>query len=767
MGNESKRTMISVKVDIKTIKRLTVFLACSLGFFSANAQIVILREVLNFGRGNELAVASAFFFWLAGIGTGAWVFAFARLGRRQGAALYIIGWLAIICSFLAAALCRIFGALVLEPGVAVSITDLLLCCAVGLYLPGLAMGALFPVIVRCGNKTVSGSLLYLLEAAGSAAAGFLFSFLLAGRVGHFAILAGAAIPMVVAQALFFTAGRSRPAAASAWAAAACFCAASLAGSGPVDSATHALRWKSTTGGLELIRTVDTKYQRLDLALAEDEYSIFSDSTFDFMFPDPYGAGRLADTVLLQHTSPKRMLVIGGSPVDIAERSKAHGLEKIDYVQLDPVVMDLVAQGQGAKVKRYFCPGCIGAFRPMDGRRFVRLAEKHSYDIIWAELADPLTLLVNRYFTVEFYRRIEQVLRPGGVFVTGFSLDYTSPQQSSKRYGASILKTIGAVFKKTLLGLHSRVLVFASDASGGQTGDPDELSRRAAARGLDPLLCAPEMFENIFVESKSRWLRGQLEKEEAVINRDMHPVSYRLQLQYFVHLTGADIRKGEKGLQESILEKTWEVPWWLALLPALAAAGLLLAKRRKTAAASAPLVYAMALTGASGILIQIVLLFAYQTFSGIMYEGLGLLYGAFMIGLVAGTAAGNKFEDRSVLIAELIVMANTGAVLLLLPAASGAVLIIPVFVVTTGFAVGFSFPLLYAAHRRIQESMKKEGFVKSAGIIDGADHIGAAVGALLCALVLIPSFGLEITLALVLAYKLSSFIPLLYHSQKKT
>ncbi|MFH1436405.1 MAG: hypothetical protein ABIJ56_11865 [Pseudomonadota bacterium] len=759
--------MISVKNENKAVKRLTVLLACSLGFFSANAQIVILREVLNFGRGNELAVASAFFFWLAGIGTGAWVFAFARPGNR-GLALYILGWVSIICSFCAAALCRVFGALVLEPGVAVSITDLLLCCAVGLFLPGLAVGALFPVILRSGFRTVNGSLLYLLEAAGSAAAGFLFTFLLAGRVGHFAILAGAAIPMVAAQTLFFTAGRSRSGSVAAWAAAACFSAASLAGSGALDSAAHAMRFKSITGGLELLRTVETKYQRLDLALAEDEYSIFSDSTFDFTFPDPYGAGRLADTVLLQHPSPKRMLVIGGSPVDIAERSKAHGLEKTDYVQLDPAVMDLVRQGQGDLVERYFCPGCVGAFRPMDGRRFVRLAKKRGYDIIWAELADPLTLLVNRYYTVEFYRQVEQVLRPGGMFVTGFSLDYTSPQESSKRYSAGILKTIGAVFEKTLLGLHSRVLVFASDASGGQTGDPDELSRRAAARGLDPLLYPPEMFENMFVEQRSRWLRGQLEKQEAVINRDMHPVSYRLQLQTFVHLTGADIRKGEKGLQESILEKTWQVPWWLALLPALAAAGLLMARRRKEAASSSvPLVYAMALTGASGILLQIVLLFAYQTFSGIMYEGLGLLYGAFMFGLVAGTAAGRKFEDKSALIAELAVMANTGAVLLLLPAASQAVALIPVFVFTTGFAVGFSFPLLYAAHRRLRESMKKEGFVQSAGIIDGADHVGAAVGAFVCALVLIPSFGLESTLALVLAYKLSSFFPLLSFSRKKS
>ena len=757
--------MISVKADIKSVKRLTVLLACSLGFFSANAQIVILREVLNFGRGNELAVASAFFFWLAGIGAGAWVFAFARIENR-GLALYILGWVSIICSFCAAALCRVFGALVLEPGIAVSITNLLLCCCAGLFLPGIAMGALFPIILRCGGRTVSGSLLYLLEAAGSAAAGFLFTFLLAGRIGHFAILAGASVPMVAALALFFTAGRSRAASVAAWAAAACFCAAALAGAARVDSATHALRFKSITGGLDLVRTVETKYQRLDLALAEDEYSIFSDSTFDFMFPDPYGAGRLADTVLLQHPSPKRMLVIGGSPVDIAERSKAQGLKKTDYVQLDPAVMDLVRHGQGDLVERYFCPGCIGSFRPMDGRRFVRLAKKRGYDIIWAELADPLTLLVNRYFTVEFYRQVEQVLRPGGIFVTGFSLDLTSPQQSSKRYSAGILKTIGAVFEKTLLGLHSKVLVFASDASGGQTGDPDELSRRAAARGLDPLLYPPEMFENMFVEQRSRWLRGQLEKEEAVINTDMHPVSYRLQLQYFVHLTGADIRKGEKGLEESILEKTWQVPWWLALLPAFAAAGLLMARRRKTAASSAPLVYAMAITGASGILLQIVLLFAYQTFSGIMYEGLGLLYGAFMIGLVAGTAAGKKFEDKSVLVAELVVMANTGAVLLLLPAASGAAALIPVFVVTTGFVVGFSFPLLYAAHRGIRESLKKEGFVKSAGIIDGADHIGAAVGALLCALVLIPSFGLETTLALVLAYKLSSFIPLLYHSLKR-
>lgn len=732
--------------------------ALSLGFFSASSQIILLREVLNFGRGNELTVASALFFWLAGIGIGAWIFSCARSRRRTRLTLIILGYAGIATAFGCCAACRIFGLFTIQVGVAVSIQDLMLCCVATMLPPGVMTGALFPLIVAAGKRSLSGSLIYLLEAAGSAAGGLIFTFLLAGRADHFTILAGASLPLIVSQTLFFfTKYGNRTARAIAGIIAVSASAALIVSSGKLNEHTHALRWKSISGDLLLVSTVETRHQRLDFALEEDQYSVFSDGNFDFSFPDPYGAGRLADVVLLEHPSPQRILVIGGSPIDIVERSGAHGVKKVDYVQIDPVMIDLVRRAMPEAVDKLFCGPCVGNFVPEDGRRFLRLAQPDTYDIIWVDLSDPMTLLVNRYYTLEFYRQVRRTLRPDGLFVSGFHLDYSAPQKASKIYSASIFKTITEVFKKNIFGFYGKVIVFASDADDVLTDGSETLSVRAAGRGLDPLMYPPELFENLFNRPRSKWLGDLLAEEQAVINTDMHPVSYRLQLQYFVHLIGSGIEETRESTCEKILKKTWRITWWLALLPALAAFLPLIILRRKPAAASASLVYAMALTGAAGILLQLVLLLAYQTFSGVMYEGIGLLYAAFMIGLVAGTAFGEKLPRKKAFLSEIIVLINTVAVAMILPSAGRALFIIPFLVVTSGFATGFAFPLLYSAHRKIQESTRKEGFVKSAGIIDGADHLGAAIGALLCALILIPSFGLTRTLILIIIYKLTSLL----------
>jgi spermidine synthase len=738
-------------------KTPTMLVAMSLGFFSACSQIILLREILNFGRGNELSIASALFFWLVGIGTGAWSFARAAAGKRSEPWLFFLGLACVLLCVGCACFCRVFGAIIsIDVGEAVNLRHLMLCSAAAMLPAGITIGTLFPLLVRAGRKSLTGSFLYMLEAAGSATGGLVFTFLLAGRLGHLAILACSSIPFLASLAFLAdrqAAGRRAPRVA-AWAAALVMGAGLLAGSKTLDAMTQAVRWRYVSGTMELRQTLETKHQRLDLGYENGQFAIFSDGNFDFSFPDPYDAGMLADVVLLEHPAPRRVLAIGPSPLDAARRAEAHGVKRFDYVHIDPAVMQLVQSSQPWLAGRSFCPACIGRFVPDDGRRFVRLARPWSYDIVWVDLADPMTLLVNRYYTIEFYRQVVRALAPGGVFVTGFFLDYSAPQKASKKYSASILKTVASVFRKTLLGFSGKVLVFASGPGGAVTDDPDVLAGRAASRNLDPAAYPPEVFENYFDPHKSAWLAGMLGKERVVLNTDMHPVSYRLQLEYFVQLTGSSIERLKATAEEILLRKTWQIPWWAALLPALLFFIVLHAAKKRHP--SAAMVYAMALTGGSGIVLQIVLLLAYQTFSGIMYEGIGLLYGAFMIGLAVGTAAGERLR-LGARTCEIVVIANAAAVALILPAGIQPLVVIPVLVATSGFSTGFAFPLLYAAHRRIRESQRREGLIMSAGIIDGADHMGAAAGAILCALVLIPSFGLTSTIVLVVAYKLSSLL----------
>jgi hypothetical protein len=144
-----------------------------------------------------------------------------------------------------------------------------------------------------------------------------------------------------------------------------------------------------------------------------------------------------------------------------------------------------------------------------------------------------------------------------------------------------------------------------------------------------------------------------------------------------------------------------------------------------------------------MLLESVLLLAYQARSGALYERLGILLMAFMAGLALGAWLGGRVialdrglsVARRALVALFVTSSAIGAAIAML-VVSGA----PMGLAVTGLLL-FSVGMLVAGIFACVAALSRGEGGAAIGRLYGADLAGGALGSLLASLVLVPMAGL--------------------------
>jgi spermidine synthase len=170
------------------------------------------------------------------------------------------------------------------------------------------------------------------------------------------------------------------------------------------------------------------------------------------------------------------------------------------------------------------------------------------------------------------------------------------------------------------------------------------------------------------------------------------------------------------------------------------------------------VFAIGVTGAAGMAVTVVTLYAFQAAAGTVYTSLGLLVGLFMAGLAAGAGFGGRF------LAPRPALAG--------PAAAGAML---AFLLATGpvLGAGPGHPWLIAAWATLGGAVTGAAFpallsVAAGGgderryafAIESADHLGGAFGAFVVGLIWLPVHGIAVACLLLATLQALALIGLL-------
>ncbi|MCK4873013.1 MAG: hypothetical protein KAS72_09835 [Phycisphaerales bacterium] len=748
------------------------FLAC--GLFAQTAQVLLLRELLVVLDGDELALGVMLAAWLVFVGLGAMMMRGGTNTDRPIRRYAVVLAVAIASVPPALVLVRlgreVFDAplgtpLGLGPTIALS-------CAAS-AIPAVCTGMLFPLMVRTARARAGTT--YGGESLGALVGGLLLVFVFIGHISPMGIAAG--VGAIAAGGGVMLVGSIRPVRLGAWIAligVMLCCAVGAVLGGRADAVLEERRWANAVPGHELLAVRESPYGRYAALRRSSQLSLFLDGHLQYDVPDPYGAGALVHTALLQHPQPRSILLIGAGPAGNVHHALAHHPQRIDCVELDPTPMRML--------QAYGPPGVLAGFDAPQVRvhhvdpAMMLNRSAQLYDAIIMQVGDPDTLGLGRLYAKGFIETLAAHLTPGGVLAISISSqsDYLGPLVRQRN--AVVYHTIRRVLPETIATPGEQCLVIARKSSSDDDEsrivlDTGELAGRLTERGVDALPYLAMLYTDPFPAGRTAAVNDSLaswpdEAEEfspldegevvhggvvgvvgvgvphanpaATVNTELVPRAY-----WFSRL--AKTGKYEPGLLPIVEALPATVRW---ILGVAAAAGLLIAARVRRGGGGRSL--RLGLTCISGafafaiMAMQVVVVLWYQSILGQMYIGIALLSAAFMAGLGAGSLAASVLRTQwsgvmgvqAVLLAFAALWIMLGS--LVAPTAVGVVATIGASLL--GALLGIHFACCCTLW-----GCDSSDAAGAARWLYAADLIGGAAAALVVAAVIVPADGVAAAL----------------------
>jgi spermidine synthase len=724
-----------------------------IGFTSVIAQVLLIREFVSTFYGNELSLGLILALWLMWVAVGTWLTGRLRsrfeLGRRSYvSSLLVVAMILPLQIALIRALRTLLG---VTPGALIGFGSMAWSILLLLAPVCLMLGFQFALgshLLALRGGTVGHA--YVLEGVGAATGGLLFSLLLVRVLDPMQICLGLgalnlAAGFFVLQPLAVDRESERHPArwrAGALAIALLLACVALPLGGRLNRTTLAWPWG------QALFIEDSPYGRLAVTGTGSQRNFFQNGLLMFetqgAFPE-----EVAHLPLLQHPRPRSVLLIGGGASGTVREVLKHPVEKVQYVELDPLLI------KAAEV--YLPPEDRAAFEDRrvsvaytDGRMFVKQTDER-FDVIIVSLPEPSTGQLNRFYTGEFFEEARGALAEGGLFSLGLpsAENYISPELG--RRNGSVYHTLLSVFSSVLVlpGEHNFFLCSQTPLST----DHLLLTQRLTERGIDTRWVNAAYLEYLFTTDRFAMTTAMLADVSPIrLNQDLRPICYYYDMVLWLSRFYTNLR--------ALFYATSLISlWWLAV-PAVVLVAVVWRFRQ----AAVPMV--IALTGFAQMAIQMTILLAFQALRGYVYGEVALLTAAFMLGITSGGAVTNRLLNRPMersrvghrrlfMLLQLAILVYAIILPALMPLAAASrfsELLYPLLALLAGFLGGMEFPL--AAH------LSKGPAGRVAGLIYGADLAGACFGAALSSVIFIPLLGIPQTCYAVALLALTGWVLLL-------
>ncbi len=749
-----------------------------IGFSAVIGQIVLMRELIVVFNGNEISLGIMLATWLfwtaAGSGLSSRLPSRFALGgnkaRRAVAALECLLGVSLLPTIWALRASRTFFQTV--PGELVGPVPMLLTSLVCLSLFCVVAGSLFVVATRmyeqeCAvSARVAASSAYLLEAAGAGFGGILASIVLLRFLGSFQIATVVALlNLCMATVLLFRMSRKQLGAVTA--AAALFAILLLMYVAPsLDRSAQARLWR----GFHLVGSRDSIYGNLAVIETGNETgnmetgnirSIYDNGVILASAPDESAAEEAVHYALLEHPAPRHLLMIGGGVNgSIAQALKHPTVERIDYVELDPALIDMARQFFSAQFAPVVSDPRVHVHYA-DGRYFLRNYLRHdlktadnTFDVIILNVPDPQTAQLNRFYTTEFFRSARDHLAPGGLLALQLrsSEDYISPDLAE--FLRCIHHTLREVFPYVVAIPGETIHFFAATRPDVLTDNPQTLIARLQERNLKTQYVREYFIPYRMMPDRMELVREQLRPLTSTpVNRDFEPIAY-----YFdVVLWSTQFKLGYSRWFRaaahiaftSVIDAVLGILLFVAVLLAFVPA------REKRARSTAA--YCMAATGFTLMALQIFLLLAFLSVYGYVYHQLTILIAMCMAGIAFGSWLGirrirsSDSPPNRVMATTQFLLALSGPALIfvvsLLSKISGtattwlaAQFVFPALAALCGMLGGYQFPIATEIYLYDCDNNNDSSGRSRLGALYAIDLLGGCAGALLLSSYLIPVFG---------------------------
>jgi spermidine synthase len=735
------------------MKKRIIYALTLIGITSMASQIVLMRELLIVFYGNELSLGISLASWLFWIALGSWVIG-RTFANKITQKIIVFGLCQIILAFtlpLSILAVRFIPlAFQFSPGEIIDIIAMVISTFILLAPICILGGFLFVLGCEIYKESKSDSVAigytYILEAIGATIGGLSTSLFLIRFFNPINIMVFIGILNLLAATLLL------------WNKKILFSIAAviLAGfsfmlvSGRVnDLRTLSLniQWRNYS----LLVSKNSVYGNIAITRRRNLFSVFTNGLYAFTVPDELNSERKAHFSLLEHPNPKEILLIGGGSSGLLTDILKHPIEKVDYVELDPLIISLtkkyLPQNSALRDNR------VKIITDTDGRLFVKRTS-NKYDVVIIGLAEPHTAQLNRFYTKEFYLEVNNILKEGGILSFSLSSNPNYISQEQAQLYQTLKRTLEEVFVDVKITPGETNYFLASNAENVLTLDWHILMRRLHKRKIDAKYMREYYLFSELSQERINFFNQRLSQETAdIINTDFRPIAYY----YDMVLWNTFFKYNLKTLFQIINAK--RIYFAAACIYLFLLIPILIRPLRRNAT-NWPILVCVGTTGFAEISFQIVTLLVFQVLYGYVYYKLGIILTSYMMGLILGGWVITKRLEKGQVDYGLFIKTQLAIFIypLFLPVLFllfsglkshvsfwlGSNVIFAFLPVIPGLVGGFQFPLANSLYMRTKGTQISH----VAGLTYGLDLFGSCIGAILTSVILIPIIGISMICFLV-------------------
>ncbi|MCX5666522.1 MAG: hypothetical protein NT036_05750 [Candidatus Omnitrophica bacterium] len=711
------------------------------GFTAMAAQIIYMRELLVVFYGNELSISFILAGWLISGAIGSAVF--GRFADRIVSKIKAFSLcqmalgLLLIAGIVAVKFVKIF--LGVNPGEIVGLFPIIAASFAILAPICILMGFIFSLGCRMYEDhsgprpwNAIGSI-YILEAVGSIVGGALTGLIL---IKSFDALHIAAMLALLNFLAAFILNRR----ASVFLIAIIVALWSFGGFAKIERYSLKKQWP----GYEVLDSKNSIYGNILIARRGEDYTLFNNGLLSFTIPDKPSSEEAVHLALLEHKDPKRVLLIGGGVGGLVEEILKHRVERVDYVEMDPSIIEISVKYLPESYYKALKEARV-SIKNTDGRFFVKNS-KDLYDCVIIHTGDPYTAEGNRYYTAEFFNEVKKRLKAGGLLSLGLTSSESYISRPLAEFLRSIYATLRSVFNEVFIIPGETAYFLASDSVGSLTYDNRILEERTLARKLDTQYVRDYyLFSKLSPEKIAYSDKVIKNREGAIINHDSRPIAYYYGLIFWTTLF-------RDSVFSNILRSVTEPVVWRSMgIFVMLFAVISILYRRSFKRSTLMAVMA---GGFSSMAFQLIILLTFQTMYGYLFYKLGIILTAFMVGLALGAILVGLFSNQvrrtdlsnSNLVRNRIMLIAVQGDFILFSILLGAIFskfcpasLFPVLSVIAGSIGGAQFAI---ANKILLGQKRDVGRV--GGLSYGVDLFGSFLGALLTGIFLIPILGIPKT-----------------------
>lgn len=689
------------------------------GISSICTQFIILREFLNVFEGNELIISIFISNWLLLTGIGAYLGRIWDKIKKADIILLILLILILIIPYLQILLVRFTYRIILLPGEAASLFTTFTYSFLILSIYCILHGSLFPLYCKLytkinnNEKTFIGSL-YFFDNIGDITGGFLYSFLFIFIFTNYQSLLVPTFFCILVIFIFILKDKKVAYLSFVSIILLIFLFTGLKFLSKFDSFTLKFLYPDQ----KIIEYKETRYGRLVLTETNGQYNFYENNVFLFSTFQPAENEEVVHFSACQCKQLKSILLIGGGISGTINELLKYKPDIIDYLELDYNIINF------ARKYSLFIKHPEVSIRHFDGRLYLKNTGK-KYDLIIVDLPDPLSIQLNRFYTLDFFELIKERLNDQGVFSFSISSNENYLNEYQVANDSSLKLMLNKLFKNILIIPGNINFFIASDSQ--LSYDIDELLNK---KNISTKYVNKYYLESMLSEFRINFLRKSL-KDKAQINYDFKPYIFF------------------NSIKNWMLEFGGINNFFIILLLFLFIIVLLLQDRVS---------FILLTTGFSQAVIQILILLGFQIIIGYLYYTLNILITFFMIGLAIGSYTANRIRydpKKLIILAELyilfIVIFFLIYILLIKIISNEIVINFSFFIISLliSLPVGFQFSIC--------AKLAKGSNTKAGAKLYSSDLLGAYFGTLLTGILLIPLFGFIKVILIVFLIKIFSFI----------